>query len=151
MISKLFGRRASSETLPDAAHLERLLAEIALGMPQIEWVALVKSNGIFLSSFPSKPEMEADRISAMSAAMSSLGERIASELNDGNMQYTLIAGTDKISVTIELRPDYLLTIGLKGDVSLEGFLSQMQEVSIPSLMKVLHSESVPRLSGVQRK
>ncbi len=151
MINKLFGRKANSEALPDPAHLERLLAEIALSMPQIEWVALVKSNGIFVSSFPSKPEMEADRVSAMSAAMSSLGERIASELNNGNMQYTLIAGMDKISVMIELRPDYLLTIELKGDVSLERFLSQMQEVNIPSLIKVLHSQSVPQLSGAQRK
>jgi predicted regulator of Ras-like GTPase activity (Roadblock/LC7/MglB family) len=64
----------------------------------------VKSNGVFLGSFPSKPGVGTDRISAMSAAMSSLGERIASELRNGNMQYTLIAGTNGISLTIELNP-----------------------------------------------
>ncbi|MCG2787998.1 MAG: hypothetical protein L6461_23165 [Anaerolineae bacterium] len=95
MIKKLFGSKADSlpEKIPDRAHLERLLAEVALDIPQIEWIALVKSNGMFIGSFPSKPGVETDRISAMSAAMYSLGERIASELNNGNMQYTFAFGT----------------------------------------------------------
>jgi predicted regulator of Ras-like GTPase activity (Roadblock/LC7/MglB family) len=153
MINKLFGSKADSlpEKIPDCAYLERLLAEVALDIPQIEWIALVKSNGVFIGSFPSKPGVETDRISAMSAAMSSLGERIASELNNGNMQYTLIGGTNGISVMIELSPKYLLAIGLKKNVSIEESLCRLQETSIPLLMKTLKVEGILQLSGVQQK
>ena len=151
MIKKWFGSidNAQPKEIPDRAYLERLLAEIALDMPQVEWLALVKANGTLMATFPPKPSAEADRITAMSAAMSSLGERIASELNNGNLQYTLIAGTREITVMLELVTTYLLTIGLKKDVSIEEFLSRMQEANIPILTKVLHIEDVLRLSGIQ--
>jgi predicted regulator of Ras-like GTPase activity (Roadblock/LC7/MglB family) len=115
MIKTLFASKddSQSEKLPDRAHLERLLTEVVLDTPQIEWIALVKSSGVFIGSFPSKPEVKTDKISTMSAVMFSLGERIASdELGNGNMQYTLISGTHGISVMIELSPKYLLAIGI---------------------------------------
>src|SRR5512138_717494 len=153
MIKKLFGHidDSQSEAIPDRAYLERLLAEITRDMPQVEWMALVKADGTLIAAFPAKPRAEADRITAMSAAMSSLGERIASELNNGNLQYTLIAGISEITVMIELGSKYLLTIGLKKDVSIEEFLSRMQEANIPILTKALHIEAVLRLSGIQPK
>jgi predicted regulator of Ras-like GTPase activity (Roadblock/LC7/MglB family) len=85
MIKKLFGSKndSQSEKLPDRTNLECLLADVALDIPQIEWIALVTSNGVFLGSFPSKLGIETDRIFAMSVAMFSLGERIASELRNG--------------------------------------------------------------------
>lgn len=106
---------------------------------------------MFIVSFPSKPEVEIDRISAMGAAMSALGERIASELKDGELQYISIAGTRGVSITIELSPECFLTIGLKKEASIEGFLRQMQETSLPLLMKALHIEGELRLSGIQEK
>ncbi len=153
MIRKLFGSMDNSqpERLPERAHLERLLAEMALEIPQIDWLALVKSNGIFVGSFPSKTALEADRISAMSAAMASLGERIASELKNGDLLYTLIAGKDGISVAIDLGSRYLVTAGLKRDISIEGFLSYMQETGIPLLMQALQVEGTVRFSGIQQK
>ncbi len=153
MIKKLFGNidDSQSEAIPDRTSLERLLAEIALDTPQVQWLALVKANGILLASFPSKPGSEADRITAMSAAMSSLGERIASELGNGNLQYTLIAGAREITAMIELSSKYLLTIGLKKDISIEELLSRMQEANIPILIRALHIEGILRLSGIQPK
>lgn len=150
MLKKLLGSKDDPRSEnPDPANLERLLAEITLGTPQIEWVALTKQ--MFVSSFPSKPEVETDRISAMGAAMSALGERIASELKDGDLQYILIAGTSGISVTIELDLECFLTIGLKKEASIEEFLSQLQKTNLPLLLKTLHLENMPRLSGVQQK
>src|SRR5512134_3589851 len=145
MFKKLFGNRDGSEKLPDRAHLERLLAEIALATPPVNWIALVKSSGIFISSFPSKPEVNKDTIAAMSAAMSSLGGRIASELKDGELQYLLIAGTSGISVTFQLSPDYLLSVGLDQETSIEEFLIQMQEIRLPHLMKALGLAGTLRL------
>ncbi len=149
MLKKFFGKKGTS-SLTDQAQLEHLLAEIAIKMPQVDWIALVKSNGIFISSFPSKSEAEQDRISAMSAAMASLGERIASDLENGEIQYLLIAGVNGISVTIELGPRYLVTSRLKKEASLEEFLSQMQAIGIPLLTKTLQVGDIPRLSGIQQ-
>jgi predicted regulator of Ras-like GTPase activity (Roadblock/LC7/MglB family) len=152
MWKKIFGNDDNSEAIipPDRTQLQRLLAEIALDTPRAEWVALVDANGIFIGSFPAKPRVETDCISAMSAAMSSLGERIAAELKSGEMQYTLIAGTNEITVMIELSKKYLLTIGLKKDVSIEEFLKRMQNTGIPLLMKALHIQVVIQLSGISR-
>jgi predicted regulator of Ras-like GTPase activity (Roadblock/LC7/MglB family) len=138
-----------SEKPPERAQVERLLAEIARETPQINWIALIKSR--FVASFPSKPKVELDRISAMGAAMSALGERIASELEDGELQYILVAGTTGISVTIELDRECFLAIGLKKEVSIEEFLSQMQKTHLPPLLKILHMENNRQLSGVQQE
>lgn len=151
MIKKLFGNKeeAQSEDFPDRARWERLLAEIVRATPQIHWIALMKSR--FVASFPSKPKVERDRISAMGAAMSALGERIASALEDGELQYILVAGTDGISVTIELDRDCFLAIGLKKEVSIEEFLSQMQKTHLPPLLRILHRGNKIQLSGVQQE
>ena len=150
MLKNIFGSIDDSESdnPPDRTHLQRLIAEIALDTPQAEWIALVNANGLWIESFPAKSRVEAERISAMSAAMSSLGERIAAELKDGSLQYTLIAGTDEITVMIELSTKYLLTIGLKKDVSMDEFLKRMQDTNLPLLMKALHIEGTFRLSGI---
>jgi predicted regulator of Ras-like GTPase activity (Roadblock/LC7/MglB family) len=152
MWKKIFGSNDNSEGIdpPDRAQLQRLMAEIALDTPRAEWVALVKYDGIFIGSFPAKPGVETDCISAMSAAMSSLGTRIAGELKNGDMQYTLIAGTNGITVMIELSTKYLLAIGLKKDVSIEEFLKRMQNTGLPLLTKALHIEAVPQLSGISQ-
>jgi predicted regulator of Ras-like GTPase activity (Roadblock/LC7/MglB family) len=86
---------------------------------------------MFISSFPSRPNVATDTIAAMGAAMSALGERIASELKDGQIQYILVAGTNGISMAIELNSKYLLVIGLKADVSIGEFLVQLQQTSLP--------------------
>ena len=38
MFKELFGNRDGLEKLPDRAHLERLLAEITLETPQVDWI-----------------------------------------------------------------------------------------------------------------
>jgi predicted regulator of Ras-like GTPase activity (Roadblock/LC7/MglB family) len=111
-------------------------------------IVLVKSDGD-VSVVPA--EMGTDRISAMGAAMSALGERIASELKDGELQYILVARTSGISVTIELDLECFHAIGLRQNASIEEFLSRMQETSLPVLRNALHIEGASQLSGVQQK
>ncbi len=150
MLKKLLGDKGDHRSKKsDLADLEHLLAEIALETPQIEWIALMESDGVFVSSFSPRSRVEKDRVSAMGAAMSALGERIAFELKDGELQYILVAGTSGISVTIQLSPDYLLVIGLNKQTSIEEFLKRMQETRLPLLLKIIHMEGVPRLSGIQ--
>jgi predicted regulator of Ras-like GTPase activity (Roadblock/LC7/MglB family) len=152
MIKKLFGKDDSSkEMLPDPTHLEHALAEIALGNSDVEWITLADFDGLFVSSFPSQPKVATDTISAMGAAMSALGERISSELKDGEFQYILIAGTNGISMAIELNSKYLLAIGLEAEVSIGDFLIQLQGTCLPRLMEILPGEQFARLSGIGRE
>ncbi|MGQ9585325.1 MAG: roadblock/LC7 domain-containing protein [Anaerolineae bacterium] len=59
----------------------------------IEASAVVSVDGLIIASaLPA--DVEEDRVSAMSAAMLSLGERIASELGRGNLERVYIEGAD---------------------------------------------------------
>ena len=59
--------------------------------PDIEASAVVSVDGLIMASaLPA--EVEEDRVSAMSAAMLSLGERIAGELGRGGLEQVYIKG-----------------------------------------------------------
>jgi len=60
------------------------LRDLQSGTPDIEASAMVSVDGLIMaSSLPA--DVEEDRVSAMSAAMLSLGERIANELGRGTL------------------------------------------------------------------
>ena len=66
-------------------------ARIASLIPDIEASAVVSVDGLSIAS--ALPQgVEEDRVSAMSAAMLSLGERIASELGRGTLEQVYIKG-----------------------------------------------------------
>jgi predicted regulator of Ras-like GTPase activity (Roadblock/LC7/MglB family) len=67
------------------------LREMQVASPEIEASAVVSVDGLIMASaLPA--EAEEDRVSAMSAAMLSLGERIASELGRGVLEQVFIRG-----------------------------------------------------------
>jgi predicted regulator of Ras-like GTPase activity (Roadblock/LC7/MglB family) len=67
------------------------LRDLQAGTPDVEASAVVSVDGLIMaSSLPAG--VEEDRIAAMSAAMLSLGERIASELGRGVLEQTYIRG-----------------------------------------------------------
>jgi uncharacterized protein len=59
--------------------------------PDIEASAIVSVDGLIMAS-ALQADVEEDRVSAMSAAMLSLGERIASELGRGGLDQVYIKG-----------------------------------------------------------
>jgi len=68
------------------------LREMQVASPEIEASAIVSVDGLIMASaLPA--EVEEDRVSAMSAAMLSLGERIASELGRGSLDQVYIRGS----------------------------------------------------------
>ena len=72
-------------------HLVARLRDLQGSAKDIEASALVSVDGLIIaSSLP--PGVEEDRISAMSAAMHSLGERISSELGRGTLDQVSIRG-----------------------------------------------------------
>ncbi len=85
------------------------LKDLQAGTPDIEASAVVSVDGLIMaSSLPAG--VDEDRISAMSAAMISLGDRIASELSRGILTQVLIRGTDGIIVLRAIGEDAVLTV-----------------------------------------
>ena len=67
------------------------LRDLRVSTPDIEASAVVSVDGLIMASdLPA--EVEEDRVSAMSAAMLSLGERIAGELGRGALDQVYIRG-----------------------------------------------------------
>ncbi len=76
--------------------------------PDIEASAVVSVDGLIMASaLPA--EVEEDRVSAMSAAMLSLGERIAGELGRGGLDQVYIRGDHGFIVLSAIGEEAVLT------------------------------------------
>jgi uncharacterized protein len=85
------------------------LRDLQAGTPDIEASAVVSVDGLIMaSSLPAG--VDEDRISAMSAAMLSLGDRIASELSRGQLDQVYIRGSAGIIVLMAVGEDAVLTV-----------------------------------------
>jgi predicted regulator of Ras-like GTPase activity (Roadblock/LC7/MglB family) len=79
------------------------LRELQASSPDIEASAIVSVDGLSIAS--ALPHgVEEDRVSAMSAAMLSLGERIASELGRGSLEQVYIKGQKGYVVLMDRKP-----------------------------------------------
>ncbi|OGN88593.1 MAG: hypothetical protein A2Y88_03770 [Chloroflexi bacterium RBG_13_48_10] len=74
----------------------------------IEASAIVSVDGLIIASaLPN--EIEEDRISAMSAAMLSLGERISTEMGRGNLEQVYIKGREGYVILTSIGTEAVLT------------------------------------------
>ena len=84
------------------------LRDLQATAPDIIASAVITADGLSLaSSLPS--EMEEERVAAMSAAMLSLGERIASELQRGDLEEVYIRGDQGLVLLTAVGKDAVLT------------------------------------------
>jgi len=84
------------------------LRELQASLPDIEASAIVSLDGLTIAS--ALPQgVEEDRVSAMSAAMLSLGERIANELGRGSLEQVYIKGEKGYVVLMSVGQDAVLT------------------------------------------
>jgi len=85
------------------------LRDMQVSSPDIEASAVVSVDGLpIATSLPR--EVEEDRVSAMSAAMLSLGERIASELGRGDLSEVQIKGEKGYVILQSLGTEAVLTV-----------------------------------------
>jgi hypothetical protein len=85
------------------------LRELQASSPDIEASAVVSVDGLSIAS--ALPQgVEEDRVSAMSAAMLSLGERIASELGRGSVEQVYIKGLTGYVVLMSVGEEAVLTV-----------------------------------------
>ena len=84
------------------------LREMQAASPEIEASAVVSVDGLIMASaLPA--EVEEDRVSAMSAAMFSLGERIAGELGRGGLEQVYIRGDNGYVILTAVGEEAVLT------------------------------------------
>lgn len=84
------------------------LRELQSTTPEIEASAVVSVDGLIIASaLPAG--VEEDRVSAMSAAMLSLGERIAGELGRGMLDQVYIKGADGFVILMSVGDEAVLT------------------------------------------
>ena len=91
-----------------AEEMVKRLREMQAATPEIEASAVVSVDGLTIASaLPG--DVEEDRVSAMSAAMLSLGERIAVELNRGMLDQVYIHGDDGYVILSAIGTEAVLT------------------------------------------
>ena len=84
------------------------LREMQAASPDIEASAVVSVDGLIMAS-ALPVEVEEDRVSAMSAAMLSLGERIAMELGRGALDQVYIRGDKGYVILTAVGEEAVLT------------------------------------------
>jgi hypothetical protein len=85
------------------------LRDLQAGTPDIEASAVVSVDGLIMASaLPAT--VEEDRVSAMSAAMLSLGERIAGELRRGLLSQVYVRGDDGYVILMSVGEEAVLTV-----------------------------------------
>ena len=91
-----------SQQIIDRLHLFRATS------PDVEASAVVSVDGLSIAS--ALPQgVEEDRVSAMSAAMLSLGERIASELGRGDLEQVYVKGQKGYVILMAVGREAVLT------------------------------------------
>jgi len=84
------------------------LRDMQAASPDIEASAVVSVDGLSMASaLPG--DVEEDRVSAMSAAMLSLGERISSELGRGSLEQVYIRGGQGYVILTAVGEEAVLT------------------------------------------
>ncbi len=93
------------------------LRDLRVSTPDIEASAVVSVDGLIIASaLPT--DVEEDRVSAMSAAMLSLGERIASELGRGVIDQVYVRGANGYVILSAVGEEAVLTILARQDAKL---------------------------------
>jgi uncharacterized protein len=96
--------------------------------PAIEASAVVSVDGLIIAS-ALPPEVEEDRVSAMSAAMLTLGERIAGELGRGTLNQVYVRGDHGYVILMSTGSEAVLTAICSADAKLGLVLLDMNRAA----------------------
>jgi predicted regulator of Ras-like GTPase activity (Roadblock/LC7/MglB family) len=89
--------------------LAERLRDLQVSSPDVEAAAVVSVDGLSMaSSLPGN--IEEDRVSAMSAAMLSLGERISNELGRGSLEQVYVKGQHGFVILMSIGEEAVLTV-----------------------------------------
>ena len=101
----------TTETLDD------ILKQLLAGIPEVISAAIVSVEGLPIAS--ALPQgIDETRIAAMTAAILSLGERAAQELDKGELEQLYVKGTNGYILVLAAGPNAVLTVSTTADVKL---------------------------------
>ncbi len=111
------------------------LRDLQSSSPDVEAAAVVSVDGLTMASALPR-EVEEDRVAAMSAAMLSLGERIATELGRGNLDQVYIKGENGYVFLMAVGSEAVLTVLARKDARLGLLLLDMRR-AVADLVKMI--------------
>jgi predicted regulator of Ras-like GTPase activity (Roadblock/LC7/MglB family) len=111
------------------------LRELQASSPDAEASAVVSVDGLSIASALPKG-VEEDRVSAMSAAMLSLGERIANELGRGILEQVYIKGEKGYVILMSVGQEAVLTTLAREQAKLGLILLDMRR-AVEDLVKLI--------------
>ena len=104
------------------------LRNMQAAAPDIEASAVVSVDGLIMAS-ALQQGVEEDRVSAMSAAMLSLGERISNELGRKGLEQVSIKGDRGSIVLTAIGEEAVLTVMARQDAKLGMILLEMRRAA----------------------
>ena len=120
--------------------INSILQSFVTSTNDIQGAALVTPDGLPLaSSLPGK--MDEERVSAMSAAMLSLGERIGGELTRGNIQQISVEGSQGYSILLSCGSDTVFLV-LAAKEAKQGLMMLEVKRTLEDLKTVLNSPNL---------
>ena len=104
------------------------LQDLQASSPDVEASAVVSVDGLTMASaLPSN--VEEDRVSAMSAAMLSLGERIATELKRGSLDQVYIKGEAGFVILKSVGDEAVMTVLARDQATLGLLFLEMRRTA----------------------
>lgn len=104
------------------------LQHMQAAAPDIEASAIVSVDGLIMAS-ALQQGVEEDRVSAMSAAMLSLGERISSELGRGGLEQVYIKGNAGSIILTSVGEEAVLTAMARHEAKLGLIFLEMRRAA----------------------
>ena len=120
--------RSSTLTKSRSQLMVERLRDLQASSLDIEASAIVSVDGLSIASALPQ-EVEEDRVSAMSAAMLSLGERIASELGRGVLDQVYIKGENGYVILMSVGEEAVLTVLAREQAKLGLILYDMRRAT----------------------
>ena len=111
-----------------SAQMVERLRSMQAAAPDIEASAIVSVDGLIMAS-ALQQGAEEDRVSAMSAAMLSLGERIAGELGRGTLEQVYIKGGTGAILLTSVGSEAVLTALTRQDAKLGLIFLEMRRAA----------------------
>jgi predicted regulator of Ras-like GTPase activity (Roadblock/LC7/MglB family) len=125
MLDRLLGHKPRQHVSQVA--LEQALSEMARGMPDLHWAAVVSADGIVHTMYDPFGKAEPDRAAAMAAAAISLGERISRELGHGDITYQVIAGDQGSFITYPIKDAFVLALSIPAEVEIDRVIDRLTQ------------------------
>ncbi|HLD93646.1 MAG TPA: roadblock/LC7 domain-containing protein [Anaerolineales bacterium] len=111
-----------------SAEMANRLRDLQAAAPDIIAAAVVTSDGLTLASaLPA--DVQEERIAAMSAAMLSLGERIAAELQRGSLEEVYIRGDEGLVLLTSVGKEAVLTALSRNEAKLGIMFLEMRRAA----------------------